>query len=344
MRPHPLHLLPGLALCLIVALLAQGAGLLQHQLFGHVWIEPLVAAIGLGAATSSLRPLSATLTPGIGFGARTVLEAAIVLLGAAIDMRALSHVGPGLIFGAAALVIAAIALSYGLSRLLGLPKRLALLVACGNSICGNSAISAAAPVIDAEPAEITASIAFTAVLGIVVVMCLPLLGHAIGLSPLQYGVLTGLSVYAVPQVAAAAAPFGALSLHMGTLVKLVRVLMLGPVLFGLGLMHRIASGQKTGLRPGGGGRATRIHHLLPWFIIGFAILMGARATGLIGPGTAAGFQALSGHLTLIAMAALGLSVDIRELRRSGVRVVVAGALSMTGLIALALGLIAGLRL
>ncbi|MFT3997570.1 MAG: putative sulfate exporter family transporter [Asticcacaulis sp.] len=342
MRPRlfPLlaPLLPGLALCMIIALIAQGTVWVQQQVFGHVWCEPLVAAILLGGFASAIRAPTASLRPGIGFSARTVLEAAIVLLGAGIDVRALGQVGPGLILGAAALVIIAIALSYGLSRLVGLPKRLALLVACGNSICGNSAISAAAPVIDADPAEITASIAFTAVLGIGLVLCLPLLGHLIGLSPLQYGVLTGLSVYAVPQVAAATAPFGgALSLHMGTLVKLVRVLMLGPVLCVLGLLHKAADHRNAPLK-------TSLPQLLPWFIVGFALLMGLRATGVVTQDMAAPLQALSGHLTLIAMTALGLSVDIRELRQSGGRVIVAGALSMAGLIALALGLIAALRL
>lgn len=331
------QILPGLALCLIVTLIAQSCDLLQRQVFGHVWVEPLVAAIIGGVIVAAVRAPHPLVTPGIGFSAKIVLEAAIVLMGAAIDMHALAQVGPGLILGTAALVVVAIGLSYALSRLIGLPKRLALLVACGNSICGNSAISAAAPVIDADPAEITASIAFTAVLGIGVVLGLPVLGHLIGLNPMQYGVLTGLSVYAVPQVVAAAAPFGMVSLHMGTLIKLVRVLMLGPALFGLSVIRRLnAPADKA-------GHATPIGHLLPWFILGFAALMGARATGLIGPGMAARLQTLSGYLTLIAMAALGLSVDLRELRACGGRVLVAGAVSALSLIALALGLIAVLR-
>ncbi len=109
---------------------------------------------------------------------------------------------------------------------------MAVLVACGNSICGNSAIAAVAPVIGADGEDVAASIAFTAVLGVVVVLSLPLACPLLHLSGLQYGALAGLTVYAVPQVLAAAAPLGAVAVQIGTLVKLVRVLMLGPVVLG----------------------------------------------------------------------------------------------------------------
>ena len=55
-----------------------------------------------------------------------------------------------------------------LSDWLVAPVRMALLIACGNSICGNSAIAAVAPVIDADSNDVAASIAFTAVLGVLV--------------------------------------------------------------------------------------------------------------------------------------------------------------------------------
>jgi uncharacterized membrane protein YadS len=110
-----------------------------------------------------------------------------------------------------------------------------VLVACGNAICGNSAIAAVAPVIGATAREVASAIAFTAVLGVVVVLVLPLLIPALGLSATQYGVLAGLTVYAVPQVLAATAPLGSLSMQTGTPVKLVRVLMLGPLVLLLSL-------------------------------------------------------------------------------------------------------------
>src|SRR6185503_5950264 len=126
-------------------------------------------------------------------------------------------------------VVVALGASYGLCRVLGLPKRMAVLVACGNSICGNSAIAAVAPVIGARGEDVASSIAFTAILGVIVVLALPLLVPLLALTDTQYGILAGLSVYAVPQVLAATMPVGMVSVQIGTLVKLLRVLMLGPV-------------------------------------------------------------------------------------------------------------------
>ncbi len=122
-----------------------------------------------------------------------------------------------LLFGVALVVVIAIGAGYSLSRLLGLPKRMAVLIACGNSICGNSAIAAVAPVIGARSEDVASSIAFTAILGVVVVLTLPLLVPLFGLTEVQYGVLAGLSVYAVPQVLAATMPIGIVSTQIGLL-------------------------------------------------------------------------------------------------------------------------------
>jgi uncharacterized membrane protein YadS len=76
--------------------------------------------------------------------------------------------------------------------LLGLSHRLATLVACGNSICGNSAIAAVAPVIGADGEEVAASITFTAVLGVAVVLAMPPLAVALNLGMIQAGIVAGL--------------------------------------------------------------------------------------------------------------------------------------------------------
>ena len=178
-------------------------------------------------------------------------------------------IGPGLLVGIAAIVAIAVVASYGISRGLGLPVRMAILVACGNSICGNSAIAAVAAVIGANEDEVASSIAFTAVLGVVVVLTLPLLSPLLGLSVTQYGVLAGLTVYAVPQVLAATLPIGALANQVGTVVKLVRVLMLGPVVLALALVTRRLRDQtdegtpqvSTGEQPR--RRSPALHQLVP---------------------------------------------------------------------------------
>src|SRR5262249_13189157 len=93
----------------------------------------------------------------------------------ASSVATIFSLGSGLILGIALVVLVTIWASYLICLLLGLTQRLSILIACGNSICGNSAIAAIAPVIGAENDEIASSISFTAVLGVVVLLGLPLL-------------------------------------------------------------------------------------------------------------------------------------------------------------------------
>lgn len=324
---RPLHLLPGLALSLGVTLLAVAAEQVEHALLGGGWLESLVLAIIIGAGIRSTIRLSPRLLPGIDFSARMLLEVAVVLLGASISVAAVRDAGAPLVVGIAAIVITSLGCSYLICRALGLSAKLATLVACGNSICGNSAIAATAPVIGASADDVASSIAFTAILGVGAVLLMPLLPELLGLSALQYGAFAGLTVYAVPQVLAATAPAGLVSMQTGTLVKLVRVMMLGPVIFSLGLAR------------GAGCRRISLRQLVPWFILGFALMMALRSADLIPAAALTPIAATSHWLTVVAMAALGLSVDIRQAARAGGRVIASAVLSLAMLCVISLGLV-----
>ncbi|KAK0360589.1 hypothetical protein LTR94_026732, partial [Friedmanniomyces endolithicus] len=184
---------PGLMMCLVVSLAAVGVTSLERDLFGKIWLEPLVLAILIGAGVRAVWSPDERFKRGIGFSAKTLLEVAIVLLGASVSATTLAALGAEMILGVFGVVIISIIAGFAIGRALGLKTEMALLVACGNAICGNSAITAAAPVIKADGEEIAASIAFTAVLGVLVVLALPLLGDALSMTQLQYGALAGLS-------------------------------------------------------------------------------------------------------------------------------------------------------
>ncbi len=272
--------LPGTVVCIAITVVAIGVQRMEERAFAHPYVEALVLAILFGIMVRSAWEPGPKWIPGINFSAKFLLEFAVMLLGASISFGAIVASGPGLMAGIVATVTLALAISYGLSRLFGLPQRISILIACGNSICGNSAIAAVAPVIGANGDDIASSIAFTAVLGVVVVLALPLAFPLFGLSETQYGTLAGLTVYAVPQVLAATIPVGVVATQVGTLVKLVRVLMLGPVVIALSLLRPLiavanpGAGQIAAKKPGLG-------KLVPWFIIGFLALAAIRSLGLI---------------------------------------------------------------
>jgi len=337
MRTHA----PSVGLCIAVTLLASGLELTEQRLFGRAWLEALVLAILVGTAVRSVWKPARHWQAGINLSAKALLEIAVVLLGASLSTETLRAAGPGLLAGIVAVVGVAIVVSYGIGRFLGLHHRMALLVACGNSICGNSAIAAVAPVIRAHSDDVAASIAFTAVLGVIVVLGLPLLISVLHLSNLQYGVLAGLTVYAVPQVLAATVPVSAVSANLGTLVKLVRVLMLGPVILILSIGLRRGAG--TAALPGGAKEARLAwHKVVPWFIIGFLVLVALRSANLVPTAALAPINSTANILTTVSMAALGLGVDVRMVAKAGPRVTLAVVLSIVALALISLALIGAL--
>ena len=339
-KPVPLlGALPGLLLCGGVALGAMALEAAQTALFGRAWLEGLVLAILIGTAIRTAWTPSERFAGGITWSAKVLLEIAVAVMGATISFGALAAAGWPLLLGIIGTVVCAITLSLGIGLLCKLPWKMALLIACGNAICGNSAIAAVAPVIDAEAEDTATAIAFTAVLGIAVVLLMPVLAIALHLSALAGGALAGLTVYAVPQVLAAAGPLGTAAVQMGTLVKLTRVLMLGPVVAVLACVTPRKGAEMGGaslwhrLRHGG------LAHMLPPFILAFLGLAALRSLGVIPDGWVEPAQSASAVMTVLAMAGLGLGVDLRHVAAAGPRVTAVVTLSILLLTGIALAVL-----
>jgi uncharacterized integral membrane protein (TIGR00698 family) len=325
--------LPGIALCLTVTLASFAFQIAEVRLFGHPYVEALVIAILLGMAVRTLWQPAQLWRSGIAFSAKQLLEVAVMLLGASVSFAAIAASGALLIGLIVAIVVVMIGLSFVIGRALRLPVRMAILIACGNSICGNSAIAAVAPVIGASSDDIASSISFTAILGVLMVLGLPLLIPVLGLSGTQYGILAGLTVYAVPQVLAATVPAGLVSTQIGTLVKLIRVLLLGPVVVALSLIswrYRLRD-QDASATP-----KMNLRNLVPWFIPGFLILAALRSFALVPEAWTGSITTAAMLLTVLSMAALGLGVDLRVISRVGGRVTAAVTLSLAVLLGLSI--------
>ena len=337
MIEHLRRLSPGILLCIAITIVAIVLQAVEVHFAGQTYLEALVLAILLGVVIRTAWTPAKRFVPGIAFSAKLLLEVAVVMLGASVSVATVLALGPILLVGIASVVAIALGSSFIICRMLGLPLRMAILIACGNSICGNSAIAAVAPVIGADGDDIASSISFTAVLGVVVVLTLPLLVPILQLSLTQYGVLAGLTVYAVPQVLAATLPIGALSNQVGTVIKLVRVLMLGPVVLGLSLLARDLRADPRLDRAN--RRSPDLHELVPWFITGFLVVLIVRSLGLIPQSVLPTITHVAAILTTISMAALGLGVDVRVVAKSGMRVTLAVTASLIILGLISYGLI-----
>jgi uncharacterized integral membrane protein (TIGR00698 family) len=328
------RLIPGAALCALVTLVAVSIQAVEERTVGHPYVEAIVIAILLGMTIRTVWEPGDRFQSGIAFSAKQLLEVAVALLGTSITFAAVAASGLPLLVAIVSVVVLTLGASFAISRSLGLPVRLSILIACGNSICGNSAIAAVAPVIGASTEEVASSISFTAVLGVVIVLGLPLLIPLLLLSETQYGILAGMTVYAVPQVLAATIPAGLVSTQIGTLVKLIRVMMLGPVVAGVAVFARgLRRDQSTA--PG----RTGFFKIVPWFIIMFFAFAGLRSLALIPGDAVAPLQKTASVLTVLSMAALGLGVDLRVISAVGGKVIAAVTLSLLFLFAISLGVV-----
>ncbi|MGB3330802.1 MAG: putative sulfate exporter family transporter [Thermomicrobiales bacterium] len=344
-------MLPGIAFAAVITVLAILLAMLEKRLFGYEILEPLVLGLILGIAIRSIWGVPAFLLPGIAFAAKQVLEFAIVLLGASLDLHQLAHAGTKILVAVLISVSVTIVTGIAIGRAAGLGTRLAILVAVGNAICGNSAIAAVAPAIRAKKEEVASAIALTAVFGVGVVLTLPLLIPVFNLSNERYGVIAGLTVYAVPQVLAATFPVSAESGQIGSLVKLTRVLLLGPVVafFAWWTARNEERGKsreereaQERARAAGTTPSTRSSFLssllsyLPWFVIGFVLFAILRTVHVIPDATGAQVQNVSKTLTAVAMTALGLTVDVKSVRKGGAKVALTVSMLTVLLVVMAL--------
>ncbi len=196
---HVAQACPGLRparpdLCLAVTGVALALEGIEAHLFGRAWLEALVLAIVLGTAVRTAWSPGPRFVRGIAFGAKTVLEIAVVLLGASLSVGTLLEGGPGLLIGIAGVVALRHfrKLRHRPGPRAGPAPRHPRRLRATRSV-GTRRSRRRPPVIGADGQDVASSIAFTAVLGVLVVLGLPLLVPLLGLSPMQYGVLAGLT-------------------------------------------------------------------------------------------------------------------------------------------------------
>ena len=166
-----------------------------------------------------------------------------------------------------------------LTRWLGIAEKLGLLIGVGTAICGSSAIVTAAPILDAKEEEIAYSIGTINLLGVAAMLAFPLLGSVFELQADVFGIWCGLGIHATPQVIAAGFAHyldGQRAGEIATVVKLVRISLLGPTLFVLGAWYAYRQRQRTVYL----GRPVRYTKLIPGFVVLFLGMVLLRTPGI----------------------------------------------------------------
>lgn len=305
-------LVPGLAVCGVAAALAIGISSLVPAL------SPLLVAIILGAVLVNVWRLSGSWQPGLAFSSRTLLRAGIALLGLQLLLSDILDLGWGVIATVVAVVCIGMVSTLVIGSMLGISPAQRLLIACGFSICGAAAVAAADGVVEAEEEDTVTAVALVVLFGTLMIPVIPLLSAALGLGPVESGVWAGASIHEVAQVVAAGSTLGGTALGVAVVVKLARVLLLAPVIVGIGIsMRRRATDTPDRTRP----------PLVPLFIIAFLACVGLRSFGVVPEVVLDVAKVAQTALLAAAMFALGTGVRFATLRSVGPRPFVLAAIA-----------------
>lgn len=269
-------------------------------------LVPAPAALGLGLVFGVRigNPFLAS----TGRWTRLLLQSSVVLLGFGMNFGAVVKAGrDGFLFSVAT-IFGTLALGLVLGRILRTKSKTSTLISAGTAICGGSAIAAVAPAIDAESEDISVSLGTVFILNAVALFVFPLIGHAIGLTPKQFGLWAAVAIHDTSSVVGAAARFGDGALEIATTVKLVRALWIAPVALALGLIFGTRGIKSFGKS-------------IPWFVLLFiaAALFRSNAPNWFQPSIFDALVNLARAGLNLTLFLIGAGLSREALRRVGFR-------------------------
>jgi uncharacterized integral membrane protein (TIGR00698 family) len=329
---------PGLLAAIAIAAVARLATTVLPSVVSEVTI-----AILIGLVVGRLPAVrSAALEPGLKLASERLLRLGIVLLGAKLSVQQIAGIGLPAAAIIAVTMAAALTIVLVLSRLAAVDGRLAVLLAVGAAVCGNSAVVATAPVISARSRDVAYAVATVTLFGTLAVFVYPLIGHTAHFGDAVFGLWAGIAINDTSQVVAASAAYSPGAFEVATVVKLIRNALMAPLLLAIAwIWHR-----RTGVS---GDTRAGLRRAVPLFVLGFIALSGLRSAGVIDAGLASSLEVVSRALILVALSAVGLSVRVEELRAVGPKPLLIGLGSalvigtVTILAIVTFGLAGGLR-
>ena len=298
-------------------------------------IEPALIAITIGILVNHFFSLPESWRPGLKFSQHHILSLAIILLGSQLDIHLLHTLSAPTLITLVTSITLAFGFTYLAARWIRIDRIETSLIAIGTAICGSSAIAATAPALNAKQHAVSLCVAIINVLGLVLLLLLPIIGHLLKLNDTQFGAWAGISIQAVPQVIAAGISFSSAAGNFATLVKCVRVSLLAPFLLLTRWLHR-----RSDLAPSTSSWRT----FIPPFIIGFFALLLLRSLDLI-PNIHWGQYRIetiprlgqAAHISMtIAMAAIGLNTSFAHLKQDGIKALALATLSVVMLLVISL--------
>lgn len=306
-------LVPGFAAALIIAAISK---LVESILPIHL-IGASVIALFIGMIINHFWKPDDTFSAGLKFTSKKILKFAIILLGASLNIKIVLEVGKMSLCVMAFTLFTCFGVGYFVGRALKINWKLSNLISAGTGICGGSAIAAIAPVIDADDSDIAYAMSATFLFDMAMIVLFPIMGQAMGLSDMAYGLWAGTAVNDTSSVVAAGYAFSEAAGDFATMVKLTRTLSIIPTVIAFALINARIKRKAAGA----GGEAVKaklgLTKIIPWFILGFLALAVINSFGVIPQAVSSGMKDVSKFLMVSALAAIGLNTSFKDMKKSG---------------------------
>ena len=303
-------LVSGVAICMAVAVLSI---MIEKLIPGEILGSSIIALFMGTIINSFFHP--DWIKPALKFTSKRILKAAIILLGASLSIGTIMNVGKMTFF----VMLFTFAMCFGggyfVRKIFGLNWKLSNLISAGTGICGGSAIAAIAPVIDADDKDIAFALSSTFLFDMVMIALYPIMGRALGMTDIAYGIWAGTSVNDTASVIASGYAFSEVAGDFATMVKLTRTIAIIPTV--LVFAYIGTRMKKKELQTAGDGGKVNILKIVPWFIGGFLILAILNSVGLIPADWSAFMKGASKFLMVTALAAIGLGTSIADFKKAG---------------------------
>ena len=307
---NQIRFLLGIGICFAVA----GLSVLLEELIPGELLGASIIALFMGTIINSFFHPD-WIKPALKFTFKKILKAAIILLGASLSIGTIMSVGKMTFF----VMIFTFAMCFGggyfVRKLFGLNWKLSNLISAGTGICGGSAVAAIAPVIDADDKDIAFAMSSTFLFDMVMVALYPIMGKALGMSDIAYGIWAGTSVNDTASVVASGYAFSEAAGDFATMVKLTRTIAIIPTVL---VFAYIGTRMKQKeLQSTSGNKKVNILKIIPWFIGGFLLLAILNSVGIIPVALSGMMKASSKFLMVTALAAIGLGTSVTDFKKAG---------------------------
>lgn len=302
---------------LLIALFACAAFYIgEAQLLKEISFSPMIIGIILGMlyANSLRNNLPETWVPGIQFCSKKILRLGIILYGFRLTFQDIVNVGISGIVIDAIIVTVTILGGIWIGRLLKMDRETALLTSVGSGICGAAAVLGAESTIRTQPYKTAVAVATVVIFGTISMFFYPVAYRSgwLDLTPQEMGIYSGATLHEVAHAVGAGNAMGTEISNVAIIVKMIRVMLLVPVLLILGFwVARRNSSEGISAEKG------KVN--IPWFAVGFLAVIGFNSFDLLPAVFVDAINYFDTFLLTMAMAALGAETSIDKFKKAGAK-------------------------